>query len=176
MTSGYYDQMSLWPAPSGHLKWKKSHPLWPLLHNVLIVQLIIHVVDQKLLFNFKTFMISNYATYYLLKRKHFKIIQLSWMHFWIEYFFESFKNHCASFNKYCLLKKIQPYRIVFFNCVCSSKRFAKSKNSSLYCDLKHKLKVFEKIYRVCHGFRLTKQDDYFWVNVDLIEIVTHFLS
>ncbi len=30
------------------------------------------------------------------------------------------------------------------------------------------------IYRVCHGFRLAKRDDYFWVNFHLFKIENHF--
>ncbi len=40
--------------------------------------------------------------------------------------------------------------------------------------------VFENIdfysteYRVCHGFRLTKRDDYFWVDIEYFQIELHF--
>jgi len=33
-------------------------------------------------------------------------------------------------------------------------------------DEKPSILIHSLTHRVCHGFRLTKQDDYFWVNFD----------
>ena len=48
----------------------------------------------------------------------------------------------------------------------STKRFFFNVNLKFEFLLNEQKKCIKQYYRVCHGFRLTKQDDYFHVNFD----------